>query len=247
MKSKIIPVGERFGSLTILGDAENNRCIARCDCGNISYPHKYSLLAGRSKSCGKCSKNLYNSLDKETTELTSTNGYKILIDTEDVDRIKEHKWCVNTCNNGYLLVTSKRIVLSRLLMGFPKDEVDHINLNSLDNRKQNLRIVTHQQNQINQPLQRNNTSGASGVSFYPPRNKFRARIKIAQNDIHLGYYLTFEEAVQARNVGMECMFGEYARYNDVPSAPNWIRAIVVAKCRRFSSFSVNPNFWDIKT
>ena len=113
-----------------------------------------------------------------------------------------------------------------------------INLDTLDNRLCNLRIVTHQQNQINQPLQKNNTSGVSGVSFYPARNKYRARIKIGQHDLHLGYYHTFEEVVQARNVGMECMFGEYGRYNDVPPAPKWIRQYVTEKCKRFAELSV---------
>ena len=95
---------------------------------------------------------------------------------------------------------------------------------------------------INQPLQRNNTSGVSGVRYYKARSKFVARIKICQKDIHLGYYVTFEEAVQARNVGMECMFGEYGRYNDVPAAPSWIRAKVVEKCKRFAHLSVSEKF-----
>lgn len=56
--------------------------------------------------------------------------------------------------------------------------------------------------------------------------------------IHLGYYESFMEAVQARNVGMECMFGEYGRYNDVPAAPGWIRKNVIDKCKRFAELSV---------
>jgi len=121
-------------------------------------------------------------------------------------------------------------------------EVDHINLNTLDNRMCNLRIVTHQQNQCNQPVQKNNTSGVSGVSYYPPRKKYRARIKIGQHEIHLGYYEVFEQAVQARNVGMECMFGEYGRYNDVPDAPDWLRRIVTEKCSRFAELSICEAF-----
>ena len=81
-------------------------------------------------------------------------------------------------------------------------------------------------------------SGVSGVSYYPPRKKYRARIKISQLDIHLGYYDTFQEAVQARDVGMECMFGEYGRYNNVPAAPIWIRSKVIEKCKRFAELSV---------
>lgn len=117
-------------------------------------------------------------------------------------------------------------------------EIDHINLDTFDNRRSNIRYCTHQQNQINQPVQRNNTSGVSGVSWYAPRKKYRARIKIGQQEIHLGYYGTFQEAVQARNVGMECMFGEYGRYNDVPLVPDWIRRQVIEKCKRFAELSV---------
>ena len=80
------------------------------------------------------------------------------------------------------------------------------------------------------------------MSFYSPRGKYRARIKIGQHDIHLGYYHTFTEAVQARNVGMECMFGEYARYNNVPDAPEHIRNNIVEKCKRFADLSVCEAF-----
>ena len=115
--------------------------------------------------------------------------------------------------------------------------MDHISLDTLDNRSENLRVVTHQQNQINHSLQRNNSSGVSGVDFYPRNEKYRARIKVSQQEIHLGYYDDFEEAVQARNVGMEYMFGEYGRYNDVPEAPGWIRKNVETRCRRFADLS----------
>ena len=91
-------------------------------------------------------------------------------------------------------------------------------------------------------MQCNNTSGVSGVRYYKARSKFVARIKVCQKDIHLGYYVTFEEAVQARNVGMECMFGEYGRYNDVPDAPLWIRTKVIEKCKRFAHLSVSESF-----
>lgn len=121
-------------------------------------------------------------------------------------------------------------------------EIDHINLDTFDNRMKNLRLVTHQQNQCNQPLQRNNTSGVSGVSFCPTRNKYRARIKIGQQEIHLGYYETFIEAVQARNVGMKCMFGEYGRYNAAPPAPKWIKEKVINQCKRFAELSLCKAF-----
>lgn len=175
---------------------------------------------------------------------TLKDGTVFVFDADLFDLIKSIKWYLG--NKGerrpYIMDKDGR-TLHQVLFSIRKGyELDHINLDTLDNRRCNVRFCTHQQNQINQPLQRNNTSGVSGVRYYKARSKFVARIKICQKDIHLGYYVTFEEAVQARNVGMECMFGEYGRYNDVPAAPSWIRAKVVEKCKRFAHLSVSEKF-----
>ena len=183
--------------------------------------------------------------DGTVVEGTLNDGAKIIIDADVFPLVKDkllyrgsRKWSPN----GYVM-TSKLEPLHGFVLPHKQGyEVDHINLNTLDNRRENLRYVTHQQNQINQPLQKNNTSGVSGVSYYTPREKYRARIKVQQHDIHLGYYERFEEAVQARNVGMECMFGEYGRYNEVPPAPNWIKEKVINICRRFANISVCEAF-----
>ena len=175
----------------------------------------------------------------------STDGTKFVFDLIDLPIVQQYRWyaCRYRERGIPYLTNSNGVMLHQLLMGFTQGkEVDHINLNTLDNRRCNLRICTHQQNQINQPVQKNNTSGVPGVSFYPPRKKFRARIKVSQHDIHLGYYLTFTEATQARNVGMELMFGEYGRYNDVPPAPDWIRKKVFDRCKRFVELSVGQAF-----
>lgn len=176
---------------------------------------------------------------------TLPDGTTFLFDADQIEKIKDINWYRNfkDTDASLYILNSDGIQLHKYLVDCPRGyEVDHISLDTLDNRRCNLRICTHQQNQCNQPLQRNNTSGVSGVSFYPPRQKFRARIKVKQHDIHLGYYLLFEEAVQARNVGMECMFGEYGRYNDVPPAPEWIRQLVEEKCGRFADLSVCEAF-----
>lgn len=174
------------------------------------------------------------------------DGTRFLFDGECFGKIKDMNWYRNKRGKeekNVYIVSQKGEMLHSYLLECPTGyEIDHINLDTFDNRSSNLRICTHQQNQCNQPLQRNNTSGVSGVSFYPPRGKYRARIKIGQRDIHLGYFLTFVEAVQARNIGMECMFGKYGRYNDVPDPPEWIRDSVVEKCRRFADLSICEAF-----
>ncbi len=172
------------------------------------------------------------------------DGTTFIFDADLFDLIKDVKWYVGSKGKKqrYVMDSHGR-TLHQVLFSVKKGfELDHINLNTLDNRRCNVRFCTHQQNQINQSLQCNNTSGVSGVRYYKARSKFVARIKVCQKDIHLGYYVTFEEAVQARNVGMECMFGEYGRYNDVPDAPLWIRTKVIEKCKRFAHLSVSESF-----
>ena len=184
------------------------------------------------------------STDGKTAYGSIPDGTEFCIDADMVDIIKDKNFY--RCRQGYgneYLTDCRGIKLHDYLYSHKEGfEIDHINLNTFDNRRCNIRYCTHQQNQINQPLQKNNTSGVSGVSWYAPRRKFRARIKIAQVEIHLGYYRTFEEAVQARNVGMECMFGEFGRYNAVPPAPKWIKVAVIEKCKRFASLSVCKAF-----
>lgn len=179
---------------------------------------------------------------------TLSDGAEIIVDADVLPLIRDkvfyrggRKWGPY----GYVMTPNLESLHNFVMPHVEGYEVDHINLNTLDNRRCNLRYVTHQQNQMNQPLQKNNTSGVSGVSYYPPRGKYRARIKIGQHDIHLGYYKTFKEAVQARNVGMECMFGEYGRYNDVADAPGWIRDKVTEQCKRFASLSACEAYYSM--
>lgn len=171
-----------------------------------------------------------------------SDGTIFMFDADLFSRIKDIKWYASykdRKDRQIYIVDCYGRPLHQVLFSTRKGmELDHINLDTLDNRRCNVRFCTHQQNQMNQPLQKNNKSGVSGVSYYPPRKKYRARIKISQLDIYLGYYDTFQEAVQARNVGMECMFGEYGRYNDVPATPIWIRNKVIEKCKRFAELSV---------
>jgi hypothetical protein len=73
----------------------------------------------------------------------------------------------------------------------------------------------------------------TGVSYFSPRRKYRARIKYFQRELHLGYFATFLEAVQARNVGVKILFGEFGRFSEAPPPPKWIYNMVKSKCDRF--------------
>ena len=94
---------------------------------------------------------------------------------------------------------------------FPEGmEVDHINGNSLDNRKSNLRICTHKENVRNQKLSAANTSGYRGVSWNKASKKWEAYIKVNQKRIYLGKFVDILDAARAYAKKAKECFGEFA-------------------------------------
>jgi hypothetical protein len=91
---------------------------------------------------------------------------------------------------------------------------DHISLNGLDNRLENLRPATMSQNMANRPKQRNNSTGYKGVSP-APKGRYVARIKVRGTNFNLGYYSTPVEAAYAYNVAAKLLFGEFAYPNPI--------------------------------
>ena len=132
---------------------------------------------------------------------------RTLISLEDVEKCKPFKWSLNSY--GYVKCTKLSIRLNRFIMDCTDDMVvDHINHNKLDNRRENLRICTSQQNNINMPIRSNNTSGIKGVSWREDRQKWIARITI--NEKRLSKHCdTKEEAIRIRRQWEEEYFGEY--------------------------------------
>ncbi|MDL2206252.1 HNH endonuclease [Eubacteriales bacterium OttesenSCG-928-N13] len=143
------------------------------------------------------------------------NGMEFYFDLADLEKVQEYAWYLCGYPDKIIIANRNRLTLHRYLLDCPDGEIDHVDLNRFNNRRSNLRYCTHRQNQCNHGLQRNNTSGAAGVRFYKPRNKYAARIKHFGQEIHLGYYADVKTAMQARNVAMELLFGEFARMNPV--------------------------------
>jgi hypothetical protein len=78
------------------------------------------------------------------------------------------------------------------------ETIDHINLNKLDNRVENLRWATRSQNQANRGKRQNTTSQFIGVSFYKPSNKWYSQIKKDNKTKNLGRFNTEIEAFDCR-------------------------------------------------
>lgn len=94
---------------------------------------------------------------------------------------------------------------------WPADEVDHRNLDGLNNRWGNLREATGTQNLGNTRVNSKNTTGFKGVSFLRRTGRYYAQIRIDHKSRHLGYFDTPEEAHAAYVAAAERYFGEFAR------------------------------------
>jgi hypothetical protein len=97
-------------------------------------------------------------------------------------------------------------------------DVDHINGVRHDNRWINLRLASRSQNNMNSAAPKNNTSGHKGVHLDrrmykkgAPKNPWFARIKVSGKTLHLGFFKTFEEAVEVRKQAEKKYFGEFNR------------------------------------
>lgn len=92
----------------------------------------------------------------------------------------------------------------------PKGQIDHINGDKSDNRFINLRVVNNSQNQMNKPIQINNSSGFKGVNWFVKRGKWRSYITINSVQKHLGLFNTLEEALRTRINAEIYYFGIYS-------------------------------------
>ena len=104
--------------------------------------------------------------------------------------------------------------MHRMVMGAQAgEEIDHIDRNGLNNSRENLRFVTSSQNNMNQKVRNDNTSGHKGISWCPDREKYQVYINIDRKRKSLGRYKTLEEAIYVRDQAVKSYYGEYARDN----------------------------------
>lgn len=106
----------------------------------------------------------------------------------------------------------RRFAMHRVILEAPKGmEVDHINHNTLDNRRENLRLCERFQNNGNRGVGRHNKSGLKGVNF--DRNRWKAEISVKNKTVYLGRFKTKEDAGRAYDVAAINHFGQFARTN----------------------------------
>lgn len=151
-----------------------------------------------------------------TKELTQERARDLLrYDAETgilMRKLKSGRWkiCGNkpTHNDEYGQVNidgrmylTHRLIWLLLYGAWPENEIDHIDRDPMNNRINNLRIVTRTENMHNRNKQTNNSSGYPGVYFNKQRNKYMAHIKVNRKKIYLGLFNTAEEAFTAYILG----------------------------------------------
>jgi hypothetical protein len=149
-------------------------------------------------------------------------GLTTKVSEESLQIVEHYKWSFDK-KNGYARAnvkqqdgTYKTVRLHRLIIDCPENmTIDHINGDKLDNRIENLRITTAENNAKNKGKYSNNTSGYKGVIWMKDRQKWRAVLKLNGRNIIGGNFEDKLEAAKAYNELAKKYHGEYAQLNDI--------------------------------
>lgn len=163
-------------------------------------------------------------------EIKVTKTVTTLVDEQDAD-LTEVGWSANlnrTYSTPQYVIAIKlknklgikgrpsmhRIILSRMLSRElnSKELVDHINGNTLDNRRCNLRLATVKENTRNQQISKKNTSGYKGVGWSKRDRRWVARITVDGKAVYLGSFDRPEDAHSAYCEAAKKYHGEFARF-----------------------------------
>lgn len=158
-------------------------------------------------------KNEFYYYDDNTISVLLTRNQWVMINADDLSLITKYRWYALRPRKIFYAATNIKLsdgrktilCMHRLLLGLnygDPQEVDHIDGNGLDNRRNNIRIVSTAQNQHNQHVKQTGrhhdkpTSKFPGVCWYKARCLWAAKIRVSGKNIHLGYYDNEKEAAK---------------------------------------------------
>lgn len=146
-----------------------------------------------------------------------TRGTFAMVDERDNEALSQYKWHLHSCGYACRAVSRggrRTILMHRQILTAPTGiEVDHINRDRLDNRRQNLRLATHSQNHMNQAVR---VGRFKGVHPNQTGGKpWIAMIGLDGRAMRIGAYQTEAEAAKAYNQKAIELFGEFARLNEI--------------------------------
>ncbi len=158
--------------------------------------------------------------------LASNELIFILVDDEDYERVKWYKWHVARYKNGNIahIKTNikiskgkyKSIYLHRFILNYEGSSmIDHKDGNPVNNQKENLRFVDHQQNKQNSRKHYNSKSKYKGPNWREDLQKWQSHIRVDGYLLSLGTFENEIDAALAYNKAAIKHFGVYARLNEI--------------------------------
>ena len=144
---------------------------------------------------------------KDYAEIDTYDSYGNIVETyildiDDIKKLGKRKWRTVYKNTKPYLFTGnqkkEKIYFHRLIMDNPEMQVDHINGNTLDNRKNNLRLVSIQDNMKNLQKKKDNTSGIRGVSFSERDQQYKVDFTYEKKRMYFKSFNTKAHAVYLR-------------------------------------------------
>jgi hypothetical protein len=158
-----------------------------------------------------------------TITIPLTQGQVTVIDADDLNIVAPHKWYAvllgahNGRTGSFYAATKmdrRMILLHRLLMGATDARrVDHVDGDTLNNQRDNLRFATAGQNKSNSRPHWNNRSGFKGVYRRGKYLRWSAQVRHNDHLYDLGSHSSPEEAARAYDAKARELFGEFARCN----------------------------------
>jgi hypothetical protein len=164
-------------------------------------------------------------LDQSYRLIPLTQGQNAIVDVEDFESLSKYHWYAEWCpgtksfyavrkspvRNGY----RKTLRMHRIVLRCRRREQgDHRNHDTLDNRRQNLRRCSFSQNRQNSKPWKPSAVGFRGVK--KECHRFSASIKHNRKARYLGCYKTAEAAAFAYDETAKVLFGEFAQLNFPP-------------------------------
>lgn len=151
-------------------------------------------------------------MNEKCCEIPLTRGKIALVDAADFEWLNQWKWRANANSKTFYAMRSsyrKAILMHRLITNAPKGmDVDHIDGNSLNNQRKNLRVCSRSQNMGNTGQYCTNTTGFKGVSFVKDIGKWKA--EIGRPSTYLGCFESPEEAHLMYCMAAHSYYGNFA-------------------------------------